>query len=72
MIKENIKILLKFLLLFLFLGIVEIRAITLSIQKPYIRNVLIKEKAMPKDDIIISFVGDCTLGTGVNYSYGRR
>ncbi len=71
MVKENIKIILKFFFLFAFLAFVEIRAIDLSIEKKELKNQLIEEKINDNNIITLSFVGDCTLGTGANYSYAN-
>lgn len=70
--KENLSIILEFTLCIVVLAIVEIRAISLSIESNYLKNSISSNTTIENDDqLTISFVGDCTLGTGANYSYRR-
>ena len=70
MIKENVKVLIQFFLLLLFLAFVEYKAISLSIKTNVVKNIINDNSEMKENSqIVISFVGDCTLGIGANYSY---
>ncbi len=67
--KINIKIILRLVFLLVFLAIVEITSINLSLSKTIIKEEITKLNDDYEDEITVSFVGDCTIGTGANYGY---
>lgn len=69
--KEDILSIIILLSLFIFLFYVEVKISNLTVKHTYFKNELSKKESLDKNEVIISFIGDCTLGTGLNYSYTR-
>ena len=68
---SSIVLMLVCLICFIFIALIYIKSYNLFINKPYMKNELNLKDEINDNEIIISFVGDCTLGTGANYSYSH-